>query len=583
MLRRHPIFNQFPGPSTLGPTLGYKGCIMLTALSIRDIVLIEKLDISLEKGLTVLSGETGAGKSILLDALGLALGARGDSNLVRTGAERGVVTAAFALPANHLALAVLREQGIDCDGELVIRRIQAADGPSRAAINDQPVSLNLLRQIAGSIAEIHGQHADRALVEVTAHRRLLDAFAGLDAQAQDVARLWEVASAAKQALDEHRALMERAEAERDYLEHAAEELRALDPIDGEEAKLAEARQIMMSSEQYADALSEAEEAMAGDGTSIARLNAALRKLERRRETAGGRLDQVCAALDRVLAEIAEADRAVAEAKRSFIFDPKHLEKSEERLFALRAAARKFKCTVDTLAHVRERFEAELTAISDGGAQLQALEKNWKEARAAFDMAAERLSDRRRKAAKALDKAVMAELPPLKLERARFETKIDTDAGKPGPTGIDRIEFMVAANPGTPLAPLMKVASGGELARFMLALKVILAAKGSAPTLIFDEIDTGVGGAVADAIGARLSRMAEGLQVLAVTHSPQVAARAAQHMLISKMEEVASRRMVTRVQALSAHSRREEVARMLSGAQVTDAARAQADELLRGRG
>ncbi|MGH6855975.1 MAG: DNA repair protein RecN, partial [Aestuariivirga sp.] len=242
-----------------------------------------------------------------------------------------------------------------------------------------------------------------------------------------------------------------------------------------------------------------------------------------------------------------------------------------------------KSTVDTLAHVRERFEKELTAISDGGARLQVLEKQWNEARAIFDSAAERLSDKRRKAAKALDKAVLEELPPLKLERARFETKIDTDAGKPGPTGIDRIEFMVAANPGTPLAPLMKVASGGELARFMLALKVILAAKGSAPTLIFDEIDTGVGGAVADAIGARLGRLAEKLQVLAVTHSPQVAARAAEHMLISKMEEASSRRMMTRVQPLKAQSRREEIARMLSGANVTEAARAQAGELLRAKG
>jgi DNA repair protein RecN (Recombination protein N) len=558
---------------------------MLTALSIRDIVLIEKLDISLDKGLTVLTGETGAGKSILLDALGLALGARGDSSLVRTGAERGVVTAAFALPQSHPAFTILKDQGIDADGELVIRRIQNADGPSRAAINDQPVSLNLLRQIAQALAEIHGQHADRALVDVSAHRLLLDAFGGHEAEVAEVTALWEKASAAAEALDQHRRLMERAEAERDYLEHAAEELRALDPIPGEEAKLAEARQVMMSAEQYAEALSDAEEALAGDGTSVARLNAALRKLERRREGAGGRLDHVCQALDRVLAEVGEAERAIAEARRAFIFDPKELEKSEERLFALRAAARKFKCTVDTLADVRERFDTELKALTDGGGRLRKLEADSKAAREAYDAAAEKVSNKRRKTAKALDKAVMAELPPLKLERARFETAIDTDAGRPGPAGIDRIEFMVAANPGTPLAPLMKVASGGELARFMLALKVILAAKGSAPTLIFDEIDTGVGGAVADAIGARLARLADRLQVLAVTHSPQVAARASQHMLISKMEEVASKakRMVTRVQSLSPQSRREEVARMLSGATVTDAARAQADELLRGRG
>jgi DNA repair protein RecN (Recombination protein N) len=556
---------------------------MLTALSIRDIVLIEKLDISLEKGLTVLTGETGAGKSILLDSLGLALGARGDSSLVRTGAERGVVTAAFTLPRTHAAFTLLKDQGIDADGELVIRRIQNADGPSRASINDQPVSLNLLRQIALALAEIHGQHADRALVDVGAHRRLLDAFGGLDSEVQEVSTLWSKASAAETALNEHRRLMERAEAEREYLEHATEELRVLNPIEGEEAKLAEARQMMMSSEQYAEALGDAEEALGGDGTSVARLNAALRKLERRRDTAGGRLDHVCGALDRVLAEISEAERAIAEAQRAFIFDPKELEKSEERLFSLRAAARKYKCTVDTLAQVRERFDSELKAITDGGGRLKKLEQDWKIAREAYDTAAEKLSNKRRKIARELDKAVMAELPPLKLERARFETQVDTDAGKPGSSGIDRIEFMVAANPGTPLAPLMKVASGGELARFMLALKVILASKGSAPTLIFDEIDTGVGGAVADAIGARLSRLAENLQVLAVTHSPQVAARASQHMLISKMEEVAGKRMVTRVQPLSSGSRREEVARMLSGAQVTEAARAQADELLRGRG
>ena len=556
---------------------------MLTALSIRDIVLIEKLDIGLERGLTVLSGETGAGKSILLDALGLALGARGDSSLVRTGAERGVVTAAFALPAGHAAFGLLKEQGIDGEGELVIRRIQNADGPSRASINDQPVSLNLLRQVAASLAEIHGQHADRALVDVANHRRLLDAFGGLEGDVQQVAKLWTEASAARAELDEHRDLMARAEAERDYLDHAVEELRALDPKPGEETKLAEARQIMMNAEQYSEALGEAEDALAGDGTLEARLNAALRKLERRRETAGGRLDQVCATLDRVLVEINEANHALAEARRSFAFDPKELEGSEERLFALRAAARKHKSTVDDLASVRERFERELQAISDGGQRLQHLEQRHRAAQEAFDDKADLLSAARKKAARALDQAVEAELPPLKLDKARFETRVETDAGKPGPAGIDRIEFVVSANPGTPLAPLMKVASGGELARFMLALKVVLAAKGSAPTLVFDEIDTGVGGAVADAIGARLARLAQGLQVLAVTHSPQVAARASEHMLISKMEELGSHRMVTRVQPLSAQSRREEIARMLSGAEVTDAARAQAEQLLTGRG
>ena len=555
---------------------------MLTALSIRDIVLIEKLDISLEEGLTVLTGETGAGKSILLDALGLALGGRGDSSLVRHGATKGVVTAAFSLPKTHSALGVLEEQGIETEGELVIRRIQNADGPSRATINDQPVSLNLLRQIAGSLAEIHGQHADRALVDVAAHRRLVDAFGGLEDQASDVARLWQVFSDVTGDLTGHRAAMARAEAERDYIEHAAEELRALDPQVDEETKLAEARQLMMHSEQYSAALAEAENVLSGDGVE-ARLNAALRKLERRRDTAGGRLDAACAALDKVLIEMNEASRALNDAQRSFSFNPSELEKSEERLFALRAAARKHKCTVDGLAAMRARFENDLLALTDGGQKLSALEAQQNAAQKAFDAAADALSAARKAVARKLDKAVMAELPPLKLEKARFETQVTSDGSKPGPQGIDRVEFVVAANPGTPLSPLMKVASGGELARFMLALKVILAAKGSAPTLIFDEIDTGVGGAVADAIGGRLARMAKGLQVLAVTHSPQVAARAGEHMLISKMEEVGSHRMVTRVQSLSEKSRREEVARMLSGAKVTDEARAQADQLLSSRG
>src|SRR5688572_4612445 len=555
---------------------------MLTALSIRDIVLIEKLDISLEEGLTVLTGETGAGKSILLDALGLALGGRGDSGLVRHGAAKGVVTAGFVLPKTHAALRLLEEQGIETEGELVIRRIQNADGPSRATINDQPVSLNLLRQIAGSLAEIHGQHADRALVDVANHRRLVDAFGDLEAQAAEVGRLWQTLSDLTNELAEHRSLMARAEAERDYIEHAVEELRVLDPQPDEELKLASARQVMMHAEQYAGALSEAESVLSGDSVE-ARLNAALRKLERRKDTAGGRLDLACAALDKVLIEMNEANRVLAEAQRSFSFNPVDLEKSEERLFALRAAARKHKCTVDDLAITRERFEKELATLTDGGQQLAKLEARTASAQKDYDAAADLLSAARKKVAKNLDKAVLAELPPLKLDKARFETLITSDAGKPGPHGVDRVEFVVAANPGTPLSPLMRVASGGELARFMLALKVILAAKGSAPTLIFDEIDTGVGGAVADAIGGRLARMAQGLQVLAVTHSPQVAARASEHMLISKMEEVGSHRMVTRVQSLSAKSRREEVARMLSGAQVTDEARAQADRLLASRG
>ena len=552
---------------------------MLTALSIRDIVLIEKLDLSLENGLTILTGETGAGKSILLDSLGLALGARGDSSLVRSGQAKGSVTAAFSLPSGHAAYGLLEEQGVEAEGEIVIRRIQTAEGPSRATINEQPVSLNLLRQISVLLVELHGQHADRALVDVAAHRRLLDAFGGLEPQTEKLNGLWDSMTDAREALENHKALTARAEAEREYLEHAAAELSELAPEPNEEQHLAEKRQLMMQSEQYISALDEAETALAGDSSGEARLHAALRRLERRKEGAGGRLDEVCAALDRVILEFNEAQRAMFDARRAFAFDPKDLEKSEERLFSLRAAARKFKCTVDQLSDVHARFETELQALSDGGAMLLILDKAFIDAKALYEKAADLLSTARRKTAKLLDKAVASELPALKLERARFETDVQVDAAKPNSFGIDRVEFVVAANPGTPLQPLMKVASGGELARFMLALKVILAAKGSAPVLIFDEIDTGVGGAVADAIGNRLRRLSDGLQVIAVTHSPQVAARAEQHLLISKMEDVKGKRMVTRVQPLSASSRREEIARMLSGALVTDAARAQADELL----
>ena len=556
---------------------------MLTALSIRDIVLIEKLDLGLEIGFTILTGETGAGKSILLDALGLALGARGDSSLVRAGQAKGSVAASFALPPQHPALDLLRGHDVEVEGEIVIRRIQNADGPSRATINDQPVSLNLLKQVAALLVELHGQHADRALMEVSEHRRLLDAYGGLEAQVAKLNAWWRAMALAEQELNHHKALMAKAEAEREYLEHAAEELSALSPEVDEERLLADKRQLMMQAEQYAAALDDAEEALSGEATAEARLNVALRKLERRKEQAGGRLDGVCVALERVLLEQNEAARVLGDTRKLFVFDPKDLEKSEERLFALRAAARKYKCTVDQLAEKRLGFEAELQSISDGGAALKKLESGHAEAKGIYEKAADALSAARRKVAKSLDKAVLAELPALKLDKARFAIEITSDAARPQTDGIDRVEFMVAANVGTPLQPLMKVASGGELARFMLALKVVLAAKGSAPVLIFDEIDTGVGGAVAAAIGQRLLRLAGGLQVLAVTHSPQVAANASQHLLISKMEDVGGKRMVTRITALSAQSRREELARMLSGASVTEAARAQASELLAGRG
>ena len=554
---------------------------MLTALSIRDIVLIEKLDLTFEGGLSVLSGETGAGKSILLDALGLALGARGDSSLVRTNEARGVVTASFALPKDHLVLQLLMDEGLEVEGDLVIRRIQSADGKSRASINDQPVSINLLRQVGGLLAEIHGQHDDRALIDVARHRELLDAFGGLEGKLAQVETAWQAWRASLEALNAQEERVKRAEAEREFLEHSVKELQNLAPQTNEEEALAQARQLMMNAEQFATAVAEARDALSGDGTLDGRLNAALRKLERRRAQALGKLDILCAALERVLQEMGEAQRAVNEAEASFSFDPGELETAEERLFALRALARKHRVQVSELPELLKRFEADLQSIVDGGEMLRRLADGEKQARAAYHKAAEELSASRNTTAKALDKAVMMELPPLKLERARFQTLIESSPERASAQGIDRVEFLVTANPGVPLAPLMRIASGGELARFMLALKVVLAARGSAPTLIFDEIDTGVGGAVADAMGSRLHRLSDGLQVLCVTHSPQVAARASTHLLISKMEEVGGKnaRMVTRVAPLSSKSRREEIARMLSGASVTDEARAQADRLL----
>jgi DNA repair protein RecN (Recombination protein N) len=552
---------------------------MLTALSIRDIVLIEKLDLQLGRGLTILTGETGAGKSILLDALGLALGARGDSNLVRSGQDKGSVTASYDLQPGHPAYDFLRENDIDIEGDVVVRRVQTKDGSSRASINDQPVSLGVLRQFAALLVELHGQHADRALVNVNSHRNLLDSYGSLEKYVGLVSKAWGAWNAAQAALKEHEEALSRAEVERDYLEHAVKELNGLSPQPDEETGLAEKRQFMMQSEQFVSALEEAETVLSGETAFESRLNAALRRLERRKGGAGGRLDEACIALDKVLLAFGEAGSALDQTRRLFAFDPRDLEKSEERLFALRAAARKYRCKVDDLANLQTKMADDLQRLADGGNILLKLQKEEQDARLAFEQAADDLSARRRKVAKQLDKGVLAELPALKLERAQFETSIEADAAKPTSSGIDRIEFKVATNPGAELQPLMKIASGGELARFMLALKVVLAAKGSAPVLIFDEIDTGVGGAVADAIGKRLRSLAKDLQILAVTHSPQVAAQANQHLLIAKSESGKDKRMATTVAPLSDATRREELARMLSGDTVTDAARAQAHELM----
>ncbi|MCT8972587.1 DNA repair protein RecN [Microbaculum marinisediminis] len=554
---------------------------MLVALSIRDIVIIDKLDITFDSGLSALTGETGAGKSILLDSLSLALGGRGDAALVRRGAERGQVTAVFDAGPRHPARALLAEYGFEADGDIILRRQQAADGRTRAFINDQPAGVQLLKSVGASLVEIHGQHDDRALIDPSVHRQLLDSFGDLDADVAATAKAHGAWRAAEAALKQARDALEKATSERDYLAHALEELDMLAPEAGEEAHLAERRQVMMQAEKLADELTEASDAVAGHASPVPLMSAALRRLERRAGDLPDLLDPVVAALTAAIESIEEARSSVERAQHEIAFDPRELETTEERLFALRAAARKHQCGVDDLPGLREGMRAALSDMETGEERLGALEVAARAAADAYDMAAAKLTEKRRKAAKALDRAVVAELAPLKLERAAFETRIETDGDGGGPDGRDRVEFWVQTNPGTHPGPLLKVASGGELSRFLLALKVALADKGSAPTLVFDEIDTAVGGAVSDAIGVRLQRLADRVQVLTVTHAPQVAARAHRHLLIRKESPKRGADVVTRVDPLDPSHRREEIARMLAGATVTEEARAAAGRLLAG--
>ncbi|CAN5201424.1 DNA repair protein RecN [soil metagenome] len=553
---------------------------MLARLSIRDIVLIERLDIDFLKGLAVLTGETGAGKSILLDAFALALGGRGDASLVRHGAEQGQVTAVFDVPKKHPASAILRENGLDDTSEMILRRVQFADGRTRAFLNDQTISVQTLKAVGATLVEIHGQHDERALVDTATHRRLLDAFAALEKDVGAVEALWDARRAARAALDEHRAGMERAAREADYLRHASDELTKLNPQEGEETSLAERRTVMMQGEKVAEDLRDAQAAVGGPQSPVSALAAAVRRLERRAGTAPSLIEPAVKAMDAAINALEEADQHLNAALIAADFDPLELERIEERLFALRGAARKYSTPVDGLAALAHRYASDVALIDAGADQLKVLEKAAAAADKAYDAAAQKLSAARNKSAEKLNKAVNSELAPLKLDRAKFSTQIESDPASPGPQGFDRVEFWVQTNPGTKPGPLMKVASGGELSRFLLALKVVLSDRGSAPTLVFDEIDTGVGGAVADAIGARLARLAEKVQVMAVTHAPQVAARADQHLLISKDALDKGKRVATSVATLAKDHRREEIARMLAGAEITAEARAAADRLLK---
>jgi DNA repair protein RecN (Recombination protein N) len=553
---------------------------VLTALAIRNVVLIEALDLEFLPGLGVLTGETGAGKSILLDSLGLALGMRADSALVRSGEAQASVTASFEPgDAGSRIAALAEESGLSLDpGEpILIRRTLKADGGSRAFLNDQPCSAALLREVGGLLVEIHGQHDDRGLLNPAGHRALLDSFGKCDTATVTRAHgAWRAAAEAHARAQEEVANATR---DREYLTHVVAELRAFAPEPGEEAALAEERATMQKGARLIDDLALIRELFGGSEGGLAQLRQAARRLDR----IGAEhplLEQALTLLDRALIDASEAEDALEQAVEALNADPARLEAVETRLFDLRALARKHQVAADDLAALAEELAAKLARIEAGEEGLAALAQAEAAARAAYEQAAQAVSGQRRDSATRLDKAVAGELAPLKLDAAKFRTSVEPlPESQWGPQGMDRVEFLIATNPGAPFAPLAKIASGGELSRFILALKVALAESGGAQTMIFDEIDRGVGGAVASAIGERLARLAGGGQVIVVTHSPQVAARGGSHMLIAKSSDGTVTR--TDVRPLDEAGRREEIARMLSGADVTPEARAQADRLLEG--
>lgn len=549
---------------------------MLRTLDIHDMLLIERLSLEFHPGLNVLTGETGAGKSILLDCLGFVLGWRGRAELVRKGAQQGEVSAVFDLPEGHPAHALLAEAGLPGGPELILRRVNSVDGRKTAFVNDRRASGEVLRALAASLVELHGQQDDGGLLAERGHRALLDAFAGHDALLAEVRAAWMARARAARALAEAEAALAAVKGEEDFLRHAVAELDKLAPEPGEEARLDAERRRMQAGEKISADVARAAQALGAEAAE-GMLRDADRWLQGAAGRAEGRLDGALAALDRALIELYEAQAGVEAALEALAFDPRALEACEERLFAIRGLARKHAVAPDDLGALAEDLRARLAALDAGEGQIAELQLALRDAGARFDRAAAALSAARAEAAGRLDAAMAQELAPLKLERAVFETRIAP--GEPGPEGADAVAFTVATNPGAPAGPLNKIASGGELSRFLLALKVVLARGADALTLIFDEIDRGVGGATADAVGRRLARLAGGAQVLVVTHSPQVAARGALHFRVQK--SVAEGMTTTDVLALSPAARRDEIARMISGAEVTSAARAAADDLLAG--
>jgi len=554
---------------------------MLLGLTIRDVVLIDRLDLALRPGLCVLTGETGAGKSILLDALGLALGKRAEAGLVRAGAQQAAVSAEFSVGRNHPAHAILREAGLDGESEaIVLRRLLGGDGRSRAFVNDEPASVGLLRELGDSLVEIQGQFEQRGLLDPANHRMILDAFAELAVGPNALAQAWHDWREARLREEEAARLLAASRDEEDLLRHHLAEIDSLAPEPDEEDRLASRRALLQGAERLAETLTEAIGELEGNAGAQAALARAARRLERACERAQGFLDSALAATERAAAETAEALATLEATARQLELDPRELEKVEERLFALRALARKHQVAIADLPVLRQRMAARLAEIEAGVEGVEHLVRATAEARARFVAAADSVSRGRASAATRLDQGVAAELKPLRLEKARFRTVLTPLAEADwGEHGCEGVHFEVATNPGAAFGPLARIASGGELSRFMLALKLVLAGTSSVPTLIFDEVDSGIGGAVAAAVGERLQRLGTSLQVLVVTHSPQVAARGAYHWRVAKSPS--ARETVTRVEELDPDTRQEEIARMLSGRNITTEARAAAASLIAG--
>lgn len=550
---------------------------MLRALDIRDILIIDRLELGFEPGLNVLTGETGAGKSILLDALGFVLGWRGRAELVREGASQGEVQAVFELPEGHPALAVLEEAGLPIEDDLILRRVNRADGRKTAWINDRRASGEVLRRLSETLVELHGQHDDRGLLNPRGHRSLLDTFAGHDDLRAAVRAAWALRREAAGALAAAEKALEEVRAEEDFLRHAVAELDALDPQPGEDAALDTARRRMQAAERVRGDVARALQAVGRDGAEGATSDA-LRWLEGVADAAAPEIiDPPIAALNRAMIELGDAMSGIESCLDALNVDPGELERTEERLFEIRRLSRKHALSADDLAGFAEDLRVRLAALDGGEADIAVKRKALAAAEAAYDTAAQALTEARREAAGRLDAAVTTELAPLKLDRAVFSTQIADDA--PGLDGRDAVAFTVATNPGAPSGPLDKIASGGELSRFLLALKVCLAGDASGITMIFDEIDRGVGGATADAVGRRLESLAAEGQVLVVTHSPQVAARGGHHWRVAKAVQDGA--TLSTVIPLEQDARVDELARMLAGDTITDQARAAARALLDG--